>query len=366
MTPAISQYAPSFRIVVKNKNVELQHGSTVDVLSLSVTETFNRADTFMFVVRDRHPDPNRLFAGGDALRWMDSDVFDECNEIEIHMGYVGNLHPLFLGEITAVSTSFPASGQPTLTVQGQSLYHRLHRARRRRPFDPGTDSDIAEEIGSDLEMGVEADDTESEHALVSSDGGTIGSLLRRRARRLNYEVTVKDRTLYFQRPRYLDNPSAALTLEWGKDLISFSPRLSTHNLPTEVTVRGCQTSRERGKEPIVGTARVGDERVSLGDRTGQQVVQQAFGDSHLLVEDHDVASPQEATEMARARLEAEGMRYIVGEGACVGNPELRSRTVIELRGLGERFSGLYYVTSTTHRINGSGYLTDFSVERNGR
>ena len=99
---------------------ELRHGVTVDVLSLSITETFNQADTFNITVRDRHPETGRIFAGGDELQWMDSDVFDEGNEVEIHMGYMGDLHLMLVGEVTAASPSFPASGGISASLRQSS------------------------------------------------------------------------------------------------------------------------------------------------------------------------------------------------------------------------------------------------------
>jgi phage protein D len=361
---AMNTYAPCYRIVVNG--TELRHGVSVDVLSVSVTETLNQADSFTFTVRDRHPERGRLFAGGDTLKWLDSDVFDEGNEVEIHLGYVDNLQLLIRGEVTAVSPSFPTSGQPTLTVQGYSLYHRLQRQRRRQPFESATDSGIAREIARELNLTPQVDETQAEHPLVSPTGETYAELLRQRAERIGFEVAVKDRTLYFQRPRYLDNPSPAVTLEWGRSLISFSPRLSTYNAVTEVTVRGPQTSTGRGKEPLVGTARTGDERVRLGSETGPEISQRRFGDSQVLLRDHNVASAEEANEVARAHLEGRGMDFMTGRGSCIGNPDLRARSIIELKGLGRKFSGRYYVTSTTHAVGGSGYQTDFEVRRNAR
>jgi len=175
----------------------------------------------------------------------------------------------------------------------------------------------------------------------------------------------KDRTLYFQRPAYFRGLGADLTLEWGKDLVSFSPSLNTYNLPTQVTVRGMQTARGRGKEPLVGTASAGDEEVSMGDETGTKAAR-VFGENNLLVEDHSVVSAEEAGQMARARLEAASLGYITGRGSCAGRPDLMARKVVELKGLGRRFSGKYYVTSTTHTMGNGGYRTDFEVKRNAR
>ncbi|MEJ2431485.1 MAG: hypothetical protein P8075_21600 [Deltaproteobacteria bacterium] len=361
---SVGHYAPSFRIMVQGR--DLSHGVTADVLSVSVTETFNRADSFSIVLRETYPEPGRLFAGGDEFKWMDSGLLDESNEVEIYLGYVDDLHLMLRGEISALNPNFPASGEPTLTVQGYSLYQRLQHRRRREPFKSATDSGIVEEIAAAMNLKAVVDRTEAEHPLFSPQGDTLAHILTQRAQRLNYEVTVKDRTLYFQRPRYLDNPSPGITLEWGKDLISFSPRLSIHNAATEVTVRGPQTSQGRGKDPLVGTARAGDVRVKMGAETGQEIAKSKFGDHHVLVSDHNVANAQEANEMALARLEDQALEFIGGRGSCIGNPKLSSRMVIELKGLGKRFTGNYYITSTTHSIGSGGYRTDFEVKRNAR
>lgn len=357
-------YAPCFLIRVQGR--ELRHGVTVDVLSVSVTDHADRADSFTFTLRDRHPEAERLFAGGDQLHWMDSDTFDEGNRVEIHIGYVDNMQPMIAGEVTALTPNFPANGLPTLTVQGYSLFHRLQRNRIRRPFKTSRDSDIVREIAAAMNLNASVDHTEAEHPTVSPVGETYASFLRQRAERIGYEVFVKQDTLYFKRPRYLENPGPDLTLEWGRSLISFSPRLSTYSAVTRVTARGPQTSQGRGKEPLVGTANTGDIRVRMGTETGQQICERCFGEHHLLIEDHNIASAAEAREMSLGRMEKEAMNYITGRGSCMGNPQLMARKVIELKGLGKRFSGRYYVTSATHSISSRGYMTDFEVKRNAR
>lgn len=360
----IENYAPCFLIKVRDK--EFRHGVTGHVLSVSVTDTADRADSFGFSIRDRHPEPERLFAGGDTLHWMDSGTFEEGNKVEIRMGYVDNMQVMLIGEITAMSPDFPSSGQPILSVQGQSLFHRLQRTRIRKPFKASRDSDIVREIATAMNMKARVDDTSAEHPMVSPHGETYASFLRQRAERIGYEVVVKKDALYFQRPRYIDNPGASLTLEWGKNLISFSPRLSTHNAATMITARGTQTSQGRGKKPLVGTAKAGDVRVVMGAETGQELSLKRFGENHVLIEDHNITSAGEAEEMSLGQLERQAMDYITGRGSCMGNPDIRARMVIELKGLGRYFSGNYYITSATHTINSSGYRTDFEVKRNAR
>ena len=337
----------------------------MDVLSISVTDTSDRADSFTFTVRDRHPERAR-FAGGARLRWMDDGLFDEGNEVEIQMGYVDNLQLMLRGDITAITPSFPESGLPTLAVRGFCFLQRLQRRRRSKPFKASGDKAIAEEIAVEMGLTAEAEDSGIQYDIVAYDDVTYATILSQRAQRIGYEVVVKDRTLYFQRPRYLTGLTPAVTLEWGRSLRSFNPSLTTYDMITEVKVRASQTSQGRGKEPLVGTAAAGDERVKMGSETGPQIAKRIFGDNPVRTDDERITSQAEANELALAQLETRSLGFVVGRGACIGDPQLRARTVIELKGLGQRFSGKYYVTSATHTIDAGGYRTDFEAKRNAR
>lgn len=367
-------YAPSFRIVVGT--VDLEHGRTVDVLSVKVTDTIDRADSFSFTLRDRHPEHQRLFAGGPRLQWMDSDAFNAGTEVEIFMGYVDDLRCVLIGRIKAVSANFPASGQPTLQVEGYSLYHDLQHCHRRKPFKSTTDSGIATEIAKAMGLKADVDKTKAEHPLYSPNGASYAAILEKRAKRIGYEVSVKERTLFFKKPRYRDNTSPDLTLEWGRDLRSFSPRISAHDMVPKVTVRASQTTLGGDKKPLVGEAKAGQERGALGKETGSQVAKRIYcqasdknsdkKENTVLINDHTVVSQTEAEEVALAQLESRSLGFITGRGAVIGEPKLLARSIVELKGLGKLFSGKYYVTSATHTINASGYLTDFEVKRNAK
>lgn len=356
-------YAPDFLIV--SGNTELRHGASIEVVSLAITESYDKADSFTFTISDRHPERAR-FAGGPRLQWMDSTIFDEGQEVTIELGYVDNRTVTLVGEITAVSPAFPESGAPTLTVRGFSLLNRLQSKHRRKAFEAATDSGIAQEIAKEMALTAVVDDTAARHALFAPNDASYHEILLKRAKRIGYEVTVKGRTLYFQRPGYIADPDPALTLEWGRDLLNFTPSLNTNNMVTDVMVRGSQTSQGGGKTPLVGKATAGDERVKLGAKTGPQFVKAGGREKKVLLDEHDLANQQEANAIALAHLEGAALEFISGRGATIGNPALRARRVIALKGLGQRFSGNYYVVATTHTISASGYRTDFEVKRNGR
>jgi hypothetical protein len=235
-------------------------------------------------------------------------------------------------------------------------------------FKASTDSGIAEEIADDMHWDAEVTKTTAEHPIVSSKGQTYAAILTSRAQRIGYEVAVKKKTLIFAEPRYRKGRDSELVFEWGKDLRSFSPNLSTYNMVTAVVVRGSQTARGNGKKPLVGIATGKDIRGNMGDTTGPEIAAkiQGWGPNDPLDSQHDVVDQPEAKEVALAQLETKALEFITGRGSIIGNPNLKARMVIELKGLGRRFSGNYYVTSVTHTIDASGYRTDFEVKRNAR
>jgi phage protein D len=109
----------------------------------------------------------------------------------------------------------------------------------------------------------------------------------------------------------------------------------------------------------------GQERGQMGDTTGSQYAER-FGSNAVLANDHNLTSNAEAKALALAHLEKRSLDFITGHGSCIGMPELVARIVVNLQGLGKRFSGNYYVTSATHTIDAGGYRTEFDVKRNAR
>ena len=343
---------------------DLWSGRTTDVTSVAITETTNQADTFTFSLRSRHAELER-FPNGDELLWIDDLSLQPGTLVAVEMGYVGNRALSILGRVKALNSSFTANGTILVRVEGQSLYGDLFRKSLRRPFADKTDSAIIKAMADELGLSTKVRSTSTEHATVTSPDGSLASILLPRAERLYYELTVKGSTLYFEPPRYLEDDAPKLKLIWGEDLLNFSPRINTNGMPTSVEIRNSQTYYGGGSSPIVAKVNAGSVPARLGRRSGPQYVLARFGPNEVLADDQKVTTLEEAKEVATATLRKHAIKFIEGQAATVGNPQLVSRTVIEMQRLGKQFSGRYYVTSTEHTINGSGYQTTFHVNRDG-
>lgn len=359
MTVNYDYYVPYFNIAINGQ--DFRYGMNVEVISVSITETINRADSFTFTVREHNPRPQR-FASGE-LTWLDSHMFDELTRIQVEVGYEQNRAIKLKGKIMGMSVTFPEDGAPKLTVHGLSDYDELFRATRLKPFEDKTDSEIARELADVLHLKPDVEDTQVKHKLVSCEGATFAAILLERAKRLNFEVAVKFDSLVFRQPTYLTDRNPQLTLAWGRDLRSFTPTVSNRRMATRVDVRNTQTGRGGPKEALTGSATASQIPPVLGAKSGLAIAGKQFPSHKVLMTEQRLGSQAEATNVPRAELQRQALEYVTARGACIGRPDLAARKVVRLEGLGRRFSGSYYVTSTTHTIDASGYRTEFDAKR---
>jgi phage protein D len=82
-----------------------------------------------------------------------------------------------------------------------------------------------------------------------------------------------------------------------------------------------------------------------------------------VVVNEPVFTKDQAKARARALLQDRQKVMVQASGTTVGLPDLRAGQLVEIVGLGSRFSGTYFVTDTTHSIGDSGYTTQFNCRR---
>ena len=344
------QLVPSIRVAINGADMEPEAKS--DLMAVCILEDVDAPSMFTF--RMTAWDMNRL-----EVKWIDDEMFAEGSEIEIEMGYVNNLEKLISGDITGLEPEFRIEELPQIAFRGYDRRHRLMRGVKTRSFTQVKDSDIASQIASDAGLSGDTVDTSVTYDYVLQHNQTDYEFLKDRANRIGYEVVVEDSTLYF-RPRR-NAESEVLTLN-RLDLLEFLPRLSTLGQAGEVAVRGWDPMN---KEAIVAQAAAGDENSSMGGTSsGPDAVNSAFGEVAYTTVDRPVFNQEQADQTALGGFNEMALSYVTGEGLCNGRTDIRAGTVVNIEGIGERFSGLYYITSVRHSYSPQqGYLTAFTVNR---
>ena len=349
---ALDKTSPESKIFLNGQ--EIPPELRVDVLEVCVRQYVEGADCFDITV-------NVLDSANQQFKWIDSEDFNPGNTVEVQMGYLNEHETVIVGEITALHAHYANDEATLLNIQGFDKLHRFRRGRNTQSFLEMKDSQIAEKIAQKMGLTPQVEDSEIVHEYVLQNNLSDIDFLLDRARRIRFEVNVSDKTLIFRKAaNYLGK---SVTLEYMRDLKSFSPRLSTAQQVSEVKVRGWNP---KSKEPILGVAKAGDETTDMeGSNIGPKIAEQAFNKTMAEIVDIPIVSQSEAEQIAKAKFNDLAIELIGGEGEAVGDPRIRAGNTIEILGLGKRFSGVYYIRSCEHRMTPQiGYITKFNAERN--
>lgn len=384
-------YVPRYEIKIAGAN--LPQNVVRDVLQVTYKDNVKELDSFELTVNNWDAEKQDFkYVGSETTDSLTPaspaenplhQLFNPCrHDVEVFMGYGGDLKLMLKGNFTTMEPNFPASGGPTLAVRGLNILHKLRTKQYSYAWTKKTESQIAKDLEKLPDPGnkgkkrfplpVEINErnpavkNEEPIEYVAQTNQYDIDFLLARARRIGYVVFIikeeknKPERLYFG-PSDADHPGlrpVTFELKWGLSLIDFKPTLTTANQVKSVTVNGWNRAT---RKPITGKASLDEPRFRLN------------GDLHKLLEkcdareervvDEPVFTQKQADERARAILLERSKDLVKASGTCIGLPDLRAGQLVRIADLGIRFSGDYFITETTHTINDSGYITKFSARR---
>jgi phage protein D len=345
--------APSFRVTIDGTDLPFE--AEAHTVAVTVDDTVELPSMFTLELVGSADQT-------DDTSWVDDEsLFAAGKVVEIKLGYGDDVESLIIGEITGLEPEFIFDRRPSLIVRGYDRRHRLQRGRQTRTFIQQKDSDIAEKIAREAGLTPNVIDSAVVHEYVIQANQTDLLFLQERAGRIQFEVVVEDKKMFF-RPVSNDK-SEVLTLTMDDHLLEFYPQLSSLQQVSEVSVRGWNPKE---KKELLGKAQTGDEVSTMGGKeSGPKLSRDAFGAAVGMLSAQPVMTQAEADQVAKARLNELALLLVSGEGICLGRTDLRAGKVIKIDGVGKRFSGQYYVTAATHRYDPQdGYRTHFTVRRN--
>ena len=364
--PKTDYYAPNYKVEIEGQELDPQ--SKGDVLDVKVTmdmENLTSVDLSINNWDDKTFD----------FKYSDTTTFDIGKRIHVQMGYADRLISMAHCVISTLTPRFSESGPPTIGVTGLDSMFKL---RDRKPKEGEEkkyvnqfDSDIAKAVAQRNHMQCQADQTSEQHPLVVQKNQDDAQFLMERAKRIDFDCyvqvdpqTAQDK-LFFVKPTdgRDGRRSRIYVFEWGTSLINFNPTLTLAKQVSKVTVRGWDP---KTKSKIVYTASKNDLPGLGGDSggvSGPEAVEKRLNDKQDTIVDAPVTSQQEARDLATSLLRERAYEFITGSGQVIGLPDLRPGDNVELKGLGKRFSGTYYVKKVEHSIGTSGYHTQFEVRK---
>lgn len=380
-------YAPEFQIRINNQAVPA--ALRASITSASYQTGLEGADRV------------ELSIANENLRWLDHPLLKLDNKLVLSIGYApGPLRQQFVGEIVALSPTFPASGSPMITVSAQDLRHRMQRGNKVRWFaisaeclgnfpipDTAVASMLSAEnlmvpimypIGAALSVViggaavfVARGDPDARQKMIRRQGGESDyDFLRRLCAENGWEMVMDHqgplggRRLHFL--SLIDSSfTQPVTLRYGQSLIDFTPRISNVGQVARVAVSFWVSALD-----LEFTVAAGWD----WDRSALTLdIVPGFGAPELAVGKdanknpvtvlNEPLSSETAPRVLVSKLLAKLNNRLTGSGRCVGDPRIQAGTLMRLEGVGKQFGGLYRVTSATHSIDGGGYQTSFELRK---
>jgi phage protein D/phage baseplate assembly protein gpV len=337
-----SFYAPRFDIRISG--LTLSADVSNQVTSVSYDSDLDMAS--MFNITMRNPDN----------QFLDSALFDLGKRVEVYIGYGNDLRPMMLGEITSLEPSFPEGGAPTLRISGYDLSYKMRNNQLDRSFQNVTDSVIAAQLAGEAGLIPVVDPSPIFHKDKVQHSGSDMALLKKLAKANFFEVYARWDKLYFQLPR---PQTEAIMLEWGKNLSSFSPRISNAGLAGSQIVR---SYNEELAQTIVAFAMAADFNPdTLQEKLGSSALDLLLSLGRRVLHKEKVESTVDAFVIAQSIMQEILDGMYEGSGSCIGVPDLQAGQYITIQGVGKRFSGAYRIRKATHTIDDGGYRTSFDV-----
>ena len=386
-----SFYSPRFEVRITGAG--LPRDVLRDVTSITYHDNLKEIDGFEISVNNWDADRcNFKYVGSETQAQLESSdaagalfrLFEPCGkDVEIRMGYVGQLTLMMKGNFTSIAPVFSASAAPVLTITGLNVLQKLRTRHYTHAWTGLRDSEIVQNLNTlrdprggprfplPLEIDKNALHTEDAIEYVAEHNQFDIDFLFTRARQRGYVVILRPDptgrtpgTLYFGPPDTTRpaTPQAlrdvTFQLHWGRSLIEFKPKMTTASQVSSVTVHGWN---RRTRKPIAETVTLDDARIRC-NRDIHRLLEQCNPREEIVVTE-PMFTPQAAKKRALAILDASQHEFVKCDGTTVGLPDLRAGLHVDILNVGARFSGRYFITETEHTINDAGYITKFKAQR---
>lgn len=321
-----------------------------DVLRIDVHEEVGKLVRATLLVRNWDDERNEV-------RHSDADTFRPGRELEVQIGYNGELATVFAGIVVELAADFVSNRQPVLQVVCRCKGALLAGGRRSRVVEEGTDGDLVSTIAGDYGLSADADDG-AEHAFLVQASCVDWDFLAERAAALGLALYVRGDSLVFQPPQLAAEP--ALMLTWNANLLELRLHEDVRERTSETTAAAWDPE---ALDVVDATAGAGDAALPSGSRPA---VDAALGDAGWPKREErlpfaSATGPDELAKRARAAVNGNALREFHGSGRCVGLPQLRADATIQIEGVGTRFGGRHYVSAVRHTVDRHGYVTEFQL-----
>jgi phage protein D len=296
---------------------------------------------------------------------QDDDRFKPWVKVKIEAVFGDESEEVMRGYVREVNADFPAekgATKVTVTCQDESLLmDRQHVEQRWGEDSPITDGQIAAQIAQRHGLQMLGTPDEGQTVQDLNQNTTDVRFLKTRAEANGFEIIFREGKMHFGEMRLDADTQETILVYAGPDTncIRFNIRDDGHK-PDKVAYQVAATVGTDEPpvevEPnlrLLGTEPVGSSDAGLDDFVWRPSRRGINDDAQMRAIAQQLANEQSMKIQVDGELDGSLYGHVLRTGEPVG-----------VDGVGDRYSGTYYVDTATHRFDMNGYLVTFRLLRN--
>jgi len=299
---------------------------------------------------------------------LDNERLRIWTPVNITAGFEDDNEALMAGYITHVKPHFEADPELAyLEIWGMDAGVMMDRVEILKAWPSKKDSDIATEIFQSYGLTPQVEDTGFVHDEAVStiiQRETDMQFLKRLALRNGYECYVQGSDAIFGPPSLDAEPQPLLAVHFGNET-------NIHNFSISVDAAA------PANIGMFQIDRLNKETAEVDIDSGEQTVLGAMDSSAFLPTGRDPGQLYVGRNSASGETEMEALCrglyhrsqwFVTAQGDVNANNYahiLMPRKPVTIKGIGETYSGVYYVNHVTHRFTAQGYEQSVQMKRNG-
>lgn len=325
-------------------------------------DTTDSVLSFEFEEDEKKTDQLKLTIDNWDLSHFDNPIWRQGNIVIVTWGYPGKMAP----KRECVIQKVEGSLQITVTAQSRAIL--MNKDVKVRTFENVKRSDVVTKIAKEYGLTPDqifVDETATTFEHIAQTRESDAQLIKRLATAEHFEFYWDFSGLHFHPRRMGQKPLRVLQYYLPPDvgdIISFNVESDPFAKPTTVTTKGRDPVK---KSDVTGKGSDADtNRIALVAPDTGIVTFKANTDQKTVV-------PTTETSSTQAKKEADGQFKRASQVnvklaiEMVGDPFVIAKSVIDVRGISKKLSGLYYINAASHKIDSGGYHLSLKTTTDG-
>jgi Rhs element Vgr protein len=309
----------------------------VGILEIVVTNLVNAIPKAKVVVMDGS-------AAAQNFDLSNGTNFIPGAEISIAAGYNGENEVIFSGLIISQTIRANEDGSQ-MEIECRDKAIKLTAGRKNKIWEDVSDNDAITDLVGQNGITADIDGLDLQHKQLVQFNCSNWDFIVTRAELNSALVITEAGKLTIGMPNASQESTATYT--YGSEIYDFEAQMDARTQYPQVLTKNWNYTNQEVKEGT-STAKTLPQQ---GNISGDDLAEVLGWEDNSLYHSGNVAE-QESTEWATAQLFRSRLNKVIGNFRVQGDNKLKPGIIVELLGIGERFSGKCWVTGVIHSYSG--------------